>query len=227
MNKASSNTDPELSKETNRLLDQYFDAAANLYGIIPLHILLKIYNSQNEPISEEAFLKFVDNIDFDIKHYLVIGEEDVFPDKPKTEPMKRDLVTEYLYILDFDEYLDVKEEQFGKPYYIPDKKQLLKHTYELYFEKTLEFIELRAFLRSLPYIEKENADNLAVDIQMMISLDRGDCYGAVNEALSMGVDLENKSTEREFIRLCHNMSMNTRMHIHCGHTPSEIFGNQI
>lgn len=47
-----------LSKEATQLLYQYFDAAANLYGVIPLRTLLRIYNSQNEPISEDDFVKF-------------------------------------------------------------------------------------------------------------------------------------------------------------------------
>ena len=49
-----------LSKETQDLLYRYFAAAANLYGVIEIGKLLKIYNSQNEPVSEEDFLSFVE-----------------------------------------------------------------------------------------------------------------------------------------------------------------------
>lgn len=42
----------ELSEETKLLLERYFDAAANLYGIISLKKLLEIFNMQNEPIEE-------------------------------------------------------------------------------------------------------------------------------------------------------------------------------
>ena len=42
-----------LTKETTELLERYFDAAANLYGIITPSKLLQIYNSQNDPITEE------------------------------------------------------------------------------------------------------------------------------------------------------------------------------
>ena len=55
-----------LSKGATQLLYQYFDAAANLYGVIPLRTLLRIYNSQNEPISEDDFVKFVESIYLDI-----------------------------------------------------------------------------------------------------------------------------------------------------------------
>ena len=41
-----------LSKETQDLLYRYFAAAANLNGVIEIGKLLKIYNSQNEPVSD-------------------------------------------------------------------------------------------------------------------------------------------------------------------------------
>lgn len=50
------NSECTLSKETQDLLYRYFAAAANLYGVIEIGKLLKIYNSQNEPVSEEDFL---------------------------------------------------------------------------------------------------------------------------------------------------------------------------
>lgn len=48
------------TKETQDLLYRYFAVAANLYGVIEIGKLLKIYNSQNEPVSEEDFLSFVE-----------------------------------------------------------------------------------------------------------------------------------------------------------------------
>ena len=51
-----------LTEETKNLLYKYFDVAVNLYGAIPLYKLLEIYNKQNEPITKEQFVEFVDNI---------------------------------------------------------------------------------------------------------------------------------------------------------------------
>lgn len=58
-----------LSKETQDLLYRYFPAAANLYGVIEIGKILKIYNSQNEPLSKENFLSFVENMNFKVKHF--------------------------------------------------------------------------------------------------------------------------------------------------------------
>ena len=44
-----------MTDEVKQLLEDYFSATANLYGIIPLWKFLEIYNSQNEPITEEEF----------------------------------------------------------------------------------------------------------------------------------------------------------------------------
>lgn len=60
------NSECTLSKETQDLLYRYFAAAANLYGIIEIGKLLKIYNSQNEPLSKENFLSFVENMNFKV-----------------------------------------------------------------------------------------------------------------------------------------------------------------
>lgn len=60
-----------LSKETQDLLYRYFAAAANLYGVIEIGKLLEIYNSQNEPVSEEDFLSFVENMNFKGKYFFM------------------------------------------------------------------------------------------------------------------------------------------------------------
>lgn len=215
-----------LSEETAKLLDQYFDAATNLYGIIPLRTLLRIYNSQNEPISEEAFVQFADSIYLDTKFYDIFATDEIYSNTPESEikTMSKNLVAEYICLEDnFDEYFEIIGLQRGKSYYVPDKKQLLKYADNFYFEKTLEFIGLRAFLRNQNNLTKEKADNLAEDIQMIIALESGNITYAINEAARLGLDFNNQSIRKEFSRLCNELSQNTRMHIHCGHTPSEIY----
>ena len=92
-----------LSEETKTLLSDYFQACANLYGVIPLKSFLKIYNSQNEAVSEDDFIDFVENFDFKDKDLI-----------------DKDLAKEYCYIFgDWDGYIQVKESQFGIPYYVP------------------------------------------------------------------------------------------------------------
>lgn len=216
-------TTETLSKETAQLLNKYFDAASNLYGIVPLRTLLRIYNSQNEQISEEAFVNFVESIYLDTKYYSIFATDELSPNPPKIKTINKNLVAEYLCFNDYEEYFEVSNLQIGKQYYIPDKKQFLKYVDDCYFEKTLEFISLRAFLRNLPNLEKEKADSLANDIEMIISMEKGNLTPAVQRAAQFGLDFDNASIRSEFSRLCNDLCNNTRMHIHCGHTPNELY----
>ncbi|MBQ1991457.1 MAG: hypothetical protein II233_01585 [Clostridia bacterium] len=90
-----------LNDETKKLLERYCDSACNLYGIIKLSKLLSIYNSQNEPITEEEFLSFIEEIDLEHKHYDFIGEDEFYEDIDEVPALERDLIAEY-FIMDDD-----------------------------------------------------------------------------------------------------------------------------
>ena len=210
-----------LNKETKLLLERYFNSASNLYGIIRLSKILEIYNSQNEPISEDDFLNFIDEIEDNEKHYYFIGEEEFFNDVAPISPIERDLVAEYLVIDDdYSYYYDVKDEQLGKPYYIPEKSKFLLYENEEYHEKTLSFISLRAFFRNQASLSKENADEIVEDICCMSNVYNGNIKDIVH-ALDYCFSFT-KSLLKEFIPLYEDMFNDTRLHIHCGHTPNEI-----
>lgn len=103
----------KLSDEIKKLLNRYFDAAANLYGIISLKKLLEIYNMQNEPIEEKAFLEFVDTMDLSHKFFDIVSEDEFYDDVAETLPIDRNLVAEYLLQdEDFEGYYHIKE---GRP----------------------------------------------------------------------------------------------------------------
>lgn len=78
-----------LSKKTQDLLYRYFAAAANLYGVIEIGKLLKIYNSQNEPVSEEDFLSFVENMNFKGKYFCLFNQDDIYDDGSETLLLNR------------------------------------------------------------------------------------------------------------------------------------------
>lgn len=107
--------------------------------------------------------------------------------------------------------------------YVPDKEKLLKYEDDCYFEKTLEFISLRAFLRNLTYLSKGRADDIAEGIQLCAVINNGDINSIIRSALHLGVNLDNKQIYDEFIKLVTGVINHTRMHINCGHTPDELF----
>ncbi len=114
-----------LSDQTKELLQAYFKAFANLYGIIPLYRALRIIQKQNLELelTEEDFLSFVGEVEPEERYYIIAGAEDFYDDvEEKTPPMKREIVCEYLYALGGSEdYEDMKLRQKDKPFYDPDK----------------------------------------------------------------------------------------------------------
>lgn len=213
----------KLNSETKALLERYFDAAGNLYGIIPLDKLLEIYNSQNEPISEEDFLSFVDEIDLEQKYFFIMGEDEFYDDVKNVPPIKRDLISEYILMEEKDpQYYKIKEAQIGKPYYVPAKEKLLKYEDSFYFEKTLSFISFRAFLRNQTNLTKEQADDVAEEIYCGANVHEGSVEDAFNMVNYFNRNLTGCDID-EFIRLFHDMYEDSRLHINRGHTPREMF----
>ena len=215
-----------LSEETKQLLKRYFNAAANLYGMIRLYKLLEIYNSQNEPISEEDFLAFADEIDSEKEQFELVSDEEVFDGVLTTNPLSRWLAAEYLYALgDFDDFEKIFENTIGITYYVPNKKKFLKYEDEFYFEKTPEYIELRAFIRSMPDLSKERADSIAEEIEANLSLDLGEDEDenieyAIANAMRLGLNVDGQ--ERELYRLVFEFDKNLRKHVYAGHTHKEV-----
>ena len=66
-----------MTEEVKQLLEDYFSAASNLYGLIPVRKLLGIYNSQNDPVTEEDFEEFLERFECKEGFYDIIGEDEI------------------------------------------------------------------------------------------------------------------------------------------------------
>lgn len=153
------------AEETLALLRAYFDAFSNLYGIVPLYRALRIIRKQNPELelSDEAFLAMTEVIREEDHYYIIAGQEEIYEDAPETPPMKREIITEYLYAVDdFESYEELRQEQEGKPFYIPEKEELLRYEDDFFVEKPKEFLSMEAFLRDTVRLKraKEVAENL-------------------------------------------------------------------
>lgn len=207
---------------TKQLVERYLDAASNLYGIVPLSKILSIYNSQNDPLTEESFLSIVDEVSKKHKFFSIVGEDEFYDDVEETKPIDREVVAEHILAVDDDDYYYFKEEQSGKPYYVPDKGQFLKYEDEYYHEKTLSFISFRAFLRNIPDFTKEQADDLAEDIYGMADVCEGDVESAVDLIQKYRRYTFSKRDLETFIELFSDMFNDTRLQINRGFTPREM-----
>ena len=86
----------ELSDDIIKLLEDYFDAFANLYNILPLEDAFGIINEQNKDLlTKEKFIAFSEIMRHDMpegRFYYILGVDELYNDAPKPEPMERMIV---------------------------------------------------------------------------------------------------------------------------------------
>lgn len=217
-----------MTEETKQLLQDYMFAAVNLYGIIPLWKFLEIYNSQNEQqVTEEELKELTDSINFNEKFYDIVAEDEIFEVAEPTKYLDKTLTAEHLYCFgEWDEYLEMLDIQEGLDYYIPKKERFLRYKDEFFFEKPLEYIDLRAFLRDLPYLNKKDADDIADEMYWDLRMENGnDIEFTVNDAVRMGFDPDNRTNLKQFCNLLMELNENVRKPCYRGQTQKEAFGD--
>lgn len=215
-----------LPKETEELLRAYFDAFPNLYGIIPLYRALRIIQKQNPELglTEEEFLAFTEVLRQEEHFYIIAGEEDIYIDvETPTPPLKREVIAEYLYAVDdFESYEELKDKQEDKPFYIPEKEEILKYKDEYYFEETKEYQALSSLLKD--EIKMNRADDVLSDLICNARLEYVDTDKIMwtVERLA-GRDAFHSTEEiKKFFRCYANMYNHLRLMSNRGYTPAEM-----
>lgn len=215
-----------LSGNTLDLLRSYFNAFANLYGIMPLYRALRIIQKQNPELSltENAFLSFIGQVERERHFYIIAGEEDIYDDvSEKTPPLKREIIAEHLYAVDaFESYEELKAEQEGKPFYIPERAELLKYQDNLYVEETKESLALGAFLRDK--LKLKRADDVLSDLRLTARIDGNDPQDVIRtvEHLAGRGCLGSIEKINELFQYYFDMLNNTRLASNRGFTPNEM-----
>lgn len=215
-----------LSKETEELLRAYFDAFSNLYGIMPLYRTFRIIRKQNPELAltEEEFLSFAGKIEQENHHYIIAGEEEIYDDiEEPTPPMKREIISEYLYAIDdFESYAELKAAQEDKPFYIPEKEELLKYQDDCYVAETKEVLALGAFLRDK--LKLKRADDVLSDLMLTARMEENDPQMVISEVERMAGRgcLGSINHINEFFRYYFAMYNSTRTPSNRGFTPNEM-----
>lgn len=216
----------KLSEKTEILLRAYFDAFSNLYGIMPLYRAFRIIQKQNPELAltEEDFLAFADKVDQEEHFYIIAGAEDIYDgvNKP-TPPMKREIISEYLYAVDnFESYEELREAQEGKPFYIPEREELLRYQDDLYTEETKEVLALGAFLRNKLRIKR--VDDVLDDLRLMARMGDNSPQAVISEVerLEGRGCLGSLEQINEFFQYYFDVCNNTRLDANRGFTPNEM-----
>ena len=184
-----------IPQKTQDMLRAYCEAAARLYGIIPLGKLYEIYTRENQRISKADFL---------------------------ADPMERELIAEHLYAISLEDYFDLREDQRGKPWCILPREEFLRYADDLYYPDSPQRAAMLKFLRTIekdmPYCTAEDA-LLEVQDYIEIGLSAEDILNELNMLCAHGLK---ERTVRDFIPLYIELNNNSRMIANRGYTPLEL-----
>lgn len=218
-----------LKDTTSRLLRKYFNAFANLYGIIPLEKAYEIIHSQcPRLITEGEFYAFAEIARHECEDYYIMGDEELYVDGKKTPLSQYEIINVILLARDEEDdgggemYLRTKRMQAGKPYYIPDKQSLLLYADHYYYEETKELEAARRFFTRT--LKMDDAAAFFALLDMCFLARFTDPHGDGELPLIKAFDyrkLRRKDLET-FLDLYTRFCNNSRMHCNRGYTPEEM-----
>lgn len=192
------------------LIDEYIISLSSLYGLVHKEKVVEIYNMQNENEITLSHLELImENNEDMLESHFVYVEGNYFVHET---------------IIAFDEFDLYITQKMGKPYYIPDKKELLKYKDQFYFEKPKEYWILVDYItRELVENDKQRAEEVSEDIQGLCQSEASPVV--VLENISRLIEFKDEKQISELMNLIMNLSNNTRIWANNGYTPNELFDN--
>jgi preprotein translocase subunit SecA len=190
-------------------LEQYIVAMTNLYGMFHKNKLVEIYNSQND---EKISIS-------DVERYISEHEENQM--SKYVELYKGHFAHEC--IIEFDEFDSLLAQKSNKPYYVPEKQELLKYVDDFYFEKTKEYMALNNYVKvKLVNGDQVKADAICEEIQGSSHVEF-DMQNILSSLRTWDIELSGIDQLNEFIGLVSEFVNNMRIWENNGFTPREIF----
>lgn len=193
----------------NQQLMDYAIALTHLYGLVHRDKVLEIYNMQNEEKAEPADINKIIE-----KTYKKLGANYV-------EVSGDFFVAEA--ILGSGTFSEQIKQRKGKPYYIPEKQELLKYKDNFYFEVTQQYEALKSYLEK-NYFSRDDrmAAVISEDIQAICEIDFS--LDQVYKFISIsGIAFKDIEQANKLLQLVVELANNTRIWENNGHTPREIF----
>ena len=212
-----------LSKSEIKLLHQYMDAAARLYGLISLAKLREIYNEQNKPVDTETFIQVAALRAFDDNDYEIIGRTDVPSETPEEVLASGEIAADYLFVDDPETSLrDLRRQQKGKEYKVLPKTEFLKYADPDYYPLTPARTAMLKYLRRRAASLSLSVETFCTCIQEIIVID-APMQEVINIVESEGLVFNKHWGIGEFAALYQDLNNNTHKHANRGYTPNELF----
>lgn len=198
----------EEKRKRNNLINKYFTCFANLYGVVPVDKIAKIFNRYED-------IKLKDSELEDIKNMTYI------------KPLPYVVDNEYLINREFFSYeecidflFELTENQDGKRYAILPKEELFRYLDPDYFEKTPQYRKMQTMLSFELGLSKADAEEIANDFAYMCKADVD--FDFVFQYLEdKNIVFKDMEQCNRFMRAYADMQNNTRLWENCGNTPVE------
>lgn len=212
-----------LKDTVSRTLRKYFNAMANLYGIIPLRKAYEIISEQSPTlVTEDEFLAFSEIARHECEDYYILGAEEIYTDGKPAPPMEREIIDILLFGDNIDLYIQTKRGQQGKPFYVPKKKELLLYDDAFYCGDAPESAEMREFIVDNLHLTGKKAEEVFLEV-LYGSRYLGATFSDVMQHLAdMGVVFKGQRDAEKFAALHQKFHNTTRMQCNRGHTPDEM-----
>lgn len=212
-----------LKDTTSRLLRKYFNAMANLYGIIPLRKAWEIVSSQSPNlVSKTEFFAFVEIARHECEDYCIMKDTELYTDGKPMGRLDWKIIGVSLLYDDSDALNEVESGQQGKPYFIPPKAALLAYHDSAYCEPTQQAKNLKDFLSQTLHFSDRDANIVFDDILLYTRCLNLGLQEIIHELEQFGAVLD-RNMLRDFVTIYQEFSNNTRMQCNRGYTPNELF----
>lgn len=191
------------------LVYDYLLALTNLYGMFTQDKLLEIINEQNAstPLHEEELNDCLERL---------LQREQKFV---RHDGYLAD--TSLVHFAEAGEFEALLKQAEGKPYFVPEKKELLKYADDGYFEMTPQLTTLKSYVLNHLCREKEPVDDLIDDIQLACSME-APMQKIVGEFERRDITFDSMDQVQRITVLIADVMNHTRMWSRRGHTPAEL-----
>ena len=195
-------------KARKKEVSDYIIALCNLYGMVHKKKVVDIYNMQH---AEKITLKEVESIQEKLPKEIDEAWIDVHQGYFVSSS-----------ILEHREFLYYIREKGSKPYYIPEKEELLKYLDGFYFEKTKEYHQFVHELKKNYKVNQEKAEDLVSDVVALCQFNYS-TQGVISRLEEMGLVFSGEKDLNNVVKLIMNLMNNTRIWENNGYTPEEMF----
>ncbi len=195
------------TRERYQIVRQYILAMTNLYGAFKADMLVEVFNKQNQTkIDIGEFLIIYLHLARRDEQFYLHGDY---------------IISDYFLYDAMDEFEELLDDIKGKPYYIPEKNELLKFADDNYFEMTPQLTALKKFILNELCTDRQLVDYLIDDIQLACSME-APIEEVMYEFERRGIGFKDRNQIKRFVPLIMDVYNHTRTWANCGHTPAEM-----